>query len=39
MGWWLMADGLAVRLYAPTTEASDGSYVYPVVTKGAAILA
>lgn len=27
------------RLYAPTTEVSDGSYVYPVVTKGAAILA
>ncbi|KAF2495303.1 hypothetical protein BU16DRAFT_386127 [Lophium mytilinum] len=27
------------RLYAPTTGASDGSYAYPVVTKGDAITA
>jgi hypothetical protein len=26
-----------VRLYAPTTALSDGSYVYPMVTKGDAI--
>jgi hypothetical protein len=26
--------GLVVRLYAPTAALSDGSYVYPVVTKG-----